>query len=671
MTLKEYLKLLQLLQRYNYEYHTLNKTTVSDDVYDSLMVKIKAFEEKNPQQIASFSPTQRVGGALTEKFSKASHSQLVLSLNDVFSFEEVVKWQARLKKLAPTVKDWHYFVDIKMDGLALVLIYEDGLFKQAITRGDGRIGEDVTVNAKTIRNLPLKLPQIRAVNKYTKGRLEIRGEVLLYKEDFKKINQKNLKAGLTTYANARNLAAGTMRQLDSKLVFQRQLAFRAYDIVGQSFVSQKEVHQTLKLLNISHNHQAQVCSNLETLKSVIESLQQQRHSLPFSTDGLVIRINDRQVFEQLGAVAKAPRAALAYKYPPEQVTTLINDIILQIGRTGAITPVAVLKPVKLAGSMITHASLHNADEIKRLDVRRGDTVIIFKAGDIIPKIEKVIHDLRPKNAESFNFEKELKKQYPKLEFERQQGEVAYRLTKNSAQLSNHLTVLALTHYASRLAVDIEGLAQANAQALVDAKLVNNLADLYNLSFEQLIVQKRFADLSSRNLISAIAQRKNPALDKFIFGLGIPQVGSQTALDLARHFKTFEKFSQASAQDFEALEGIGSKTALAITNWFASASNLKLLQDFKAAKVQPLEFKTLKKRLFNKRVVLTGSLQDYSRYEIQQMIIAEGGQMQTQVGSKTDYLVTGQKPGKNKLKMAKVLKIKILNEAEFKNLINFK
>ena len=497
MKVKQYLELIELLQRYSYEYHTLNQSTVSDAVYDSLIKQIKDFERRHPTQIVPFSPTQRVGAALSEGFEKIHHVHPMLSLSDCFSLAEVRQWHQRLLKLAEVWPDknlqqWSYFVDIKMDGLALSVIYEQGLFVRAVTRGDGQVGEDVTANAKTIRNLPLKLPELSQRAPGAHGRLEVRGEVILYKRDFEKINRRNLKVSEPLYANARNLAAGIMRRLDSRLVSDFQLAFRAYDIVGNLYQTHQEVYQTLADLHFAHNRQAGLYYDLSALEQAIQRLAKEKKALPFGSDGLVIKINQRADFERLGIAGKAPRAALAFKFPPEQATTIVEDIVLQIGRTGAVTPVAVLKATCLAGTTITHASLHNADEIERLDVRRRDTVIIFKAGDIIPKIEKVIKELRPPRSPRFNFVKELQKQHPGHRFQRLKDEVAYKLVRSSAASDSELLVLALRHYAARGAVDIVGLGKANSRLLVEAGLLENVADIHALKVEQLLSLERFA-----------------------------------------------------------------------------------------------------------------------------------------------------------------------------------
>ena len=665
---EEYLRLIELLQRYNYEYYTLDKSTVDDAVYDGLMSQVKEFESRHPDRIVPFSPTQRVGGPLSDKFQKVRHERPMLSLNDCFSIAEARQWPARISKLADNWPDrpeeWSYFVDIKMDGLALSVIYEDGHFARAVTRGDGRVGEDVTDNARTIRNLPLYLPSLAGIPETTTGRLEVRGEVILYKRDFEAINRQNQQAGEALYANPRNLAAGTMRQLDARLVASRQLVFRAYDIVGGNYATHREVYETMAKLHFSHNRQAKTCRNLEEVEKEIVALESKRERLPFGSDGLVIKVDQRDIFDRLGNVSKSPRAALAYKYPPEQTTAVVEDIVLQIGRTGAVTPVAVLKPVTLAGTTVTHASLHNADEIGRLDVRRRDTVVIFKAGDIIPKVGRVIRELRPKRAPKFDFVKELQKQYSGRRFERLPDEVAYKLIRSTSTDEDLLLVLALRHYAGRGAVDIVGLGEASSRALADAGLVKSVADIYFLKLEKLLPLERFGQLSAQNLIGAIAARKRPPLDKFIFGLGLPGVGEQLASDLAAHFKTWAKFARAKRDELEHLNGVGPKTAESIAVWFAEPRNSTLLTRFTDAGVKPATYKSAGGPLSGQRLVITGTLAAYGRPQAQRLITDAGGQLQAQVTAQTDYLIIGDKPGSSKIKTAKRQRVKMLTENQF-------
>ena len=605
---------------------------------------------------------------MSDKFQKVRHSQPMLSLADCFSISEIGQWRDRLLKLAENwprkLKNWSYFVDIKMDGLALAVIYEDGRLLRAVTRGDGRIGEDVTANARTIRNLPLKLPVLKSVPETVSGRLEIRGEVILYKRDFEAINRRNRKAGEVPYANPRNLAAGTMRQLDPRLVADRRLVFKAYDIIGGNYASHGEVYGTFAKLHFSHNRWAKAYRTIAEVEKEILSLERKRAKLPFGSDGLVIKIDRRDVFERLGNVSKSPRGALAYKYPPEQATAVVEDIVLQIGRTGAVTPVAVLSPVSLAGTTVSHASLHNADEIGRLDVRRRDTVVVFKAGDIIPKVSRVIKELRPKRSPKFNFTKELEKQYPGRRFERLPDEVAYKLVRTADSDQDVLLILALRHYAARKAVDIVGLGEANSRALVEAGLVRNVADVYFLKLEQLLPLERFGELSAKNLIEAVAARKKPPLEKFIFGLGLPGVGEQLASDLAACFGTWAKFARAKRENLEDLEGVGPKTAAGIAAWLAEERNAALLARFAEAGVKPASYKPAEGSLSGQRLAVTGTLAAYGRLQAQRLITEAGGQFQSQVTAQTDYLVIGDKPGEGKVAAAKTRAVKVLTEDEF-------
>ena len=666
MTYKQYLKLIALLQKYSYEYHTLSQSTVSDDVYDSLMADVKQFEADNPQKIAKFSPTQRVGAKAHASFKKVRHAEPMLSINDVFDFEDLKNWQTRLLKLLDLDQtQLEYFVDVKMDGLALSLIYEEGHFVQAITRGDGYIGEDVTENAQTISNLPLKLPLSSATNAYLKGRLNVRGEVVLYTKDFLAINATNLKLGKSLYANARNLAAGSMRQLQPQLVAQRPLVFRAYELLDNRLQTYSEMYQLLRDLNFSCNPWTTVCQSWSQLIKTLKNLSHQRQAWPFASDGLVVKINQRQIYLEAGRVAKAARGAVAYKFAPKKATTQVKDIVLQIGRTGIVTPVAVLKQVVLDGSAITHATLHNADEIRRLDIRRGDQVVIFKAGDVIPKIEKVLLPLRLAKASRFNFVTELKKQHPTLKFERLPGQVAYRLHKDSS--TKVILILALIHYASRSALDIAGLGKANCQLLVEEELIKDIADIYTLKSQQLASLKSWAEKSADNLVRAIAQSKRPTLNRFIYALGIAGVGQQTALDLAKHFYSFARLKQASLANLQAIAGVGQKTAEAIELWFKRPVNQKLLEKLNRLGVRPQSFKKTKNSLANKKIVISGTFRE-SRLQMQSLVIDAGGQLQAQVNQQTDYLVAGDKAGLKKLEKAQHLKIKVIDYQQFINLV---
>jgi len=498
-----------LLNQYSYEYHVLDAPSVSDAVYDSLFQELKSLEAAHPELITSDSPTQRVGNALKDGFQKVTHHSRMLSLNDVFDRADVEAWVTRIDKLLPGATH-EFFADIKMDGLACALIYEEGLLVQAVTRGDSFVGEEVTANVRTIKNVPLRLRAASGFEKFLEGRTEVRGEIVMLKSEFVALNGRQRAAGKPEFANPRNLAAGTIRQLDPQLVAERPLTFFAYDLIRDELSdvpTNSFAYEALSALGVSRNKQASVFSSVQDVMHFIDEWDEKRHDLPFNTDGLVVKVNDRAQFAKLGIVGKQPRAAVAYKYAAEQATTVVKDIVISLGRTGAATPVAVLDPVVVAGTTVQHASLHNADEIARLDVRIGDTVVIFKAGDIIPQVESVVLSLRPARSVPFDFERALRTQYPELTFERPDGEAVYRVVGATGPL---LLTKAVEHYASKAALDIDTLGEKNVVALVDAGLVQDIADLYLLTKEQLLSIDRFADISATKLIAAIAEKKTTA-----------------------------------------------------------------------------------------------------------------------------------------------------------------
>jgi len=662
-----YQELVELLNRYNYEYHVLDAPSVEDAVYDGLMQELKSLEDQHPEIISPESPNQRVGNVPLDKFEKVEHKTRVFSLNDVFGEEDVKAWVARMEKLLPG-KAHEFFCDIKMDGFSCMLIYQDGVFTQAVTRGDGRVGEDVTQNIKTINNVPLRLHESNGFEHFLKGRTEIRGEVVMYKKDFEALNKKREREGLPVFANPRNLAAGTIRQLDARLVAERPLHFRAFDILrddSSEVPSNMFAYEACTELGIVRNKEASVFTELKDVMSFVKSWEEKRHDLPFNTDGLVIKVNDKAMYRELGFVGKNPRGAVAYKYPAEQATSVVKDIVISIGRTGAATPVAVFDPVVVAGSTVQHASLHNADEIERKDVRIGDTVVIFKAGDIIPQVESVITDLRPKQSEKFDFQKELKRQYPELKFERPEGEAVYRVKGASGPL---LLRRALEHYASKGALDIDTLGEKNVKALVDAGLVGDIADIYRLTYEQVIQLERFADISSKNLLTAIADSKKPTLARFIYGLGIRHVGEQTAIDLSEAFGTVEALQNAQLEDLQAVEGVGDVVAESIVAWFADEDNTRLLEKFKEQGVEPVHHSRAQGPLHGMSFVITGSLESMGRDIAAEKIRARGGTFQTSVGNGTTYLVAGGKVGESKLKKARQLGTKIIDENELLELL---
>jgi len=666
MTRSRLEEIKKLLNQYSYEYYALDQPSVSDAVYDSLMVELKSIEAAHPEWITPDSPTQRVGNKLLEGFQKVRHERRMVSLNDVFDKNEIEAWIERTDKLMPGYKH-EFFTDIKMDGLACSLIYIDGVLSQAVTRGDSFIGEDVTNNVRTIKNVPLRLHETPGFEQFLRGRTEIRGEIVMLKRDFAALNEKQKASGQPEFANPRNLAAGTIRQLDPSLVAARPLHFRGYDVLRDNDAevpTNSFAYEALTALGITRNQQASIFTTLADVMNFVNEWDDKRHDLPFNTDGLVIKINDRALYESLGLVGKNPRGAVAYKYAAEEATTIIRDIVISIGRTGAATPVAVFDPVVVAGTTVQHASLHNADEIARLDVRRGDTVVIFKAGDIIPQVESVLKELRPADSKPIDYPAELARQYPELEFVRPAGEAVYRVKGLSGPL---ILKRSLAHFASKGALDIDTLGEKNVEALVEAKLVNDLADIYRLTKDDLLQLERFAEISAQKLIDAIAAKKHPALERFLFGLGIRHIGAQTAIDLANHFESLEAMSRATIDELREVDGVGEIVAESIVAWFADEDNVTLLEKFADLGVTP-QFSQKSDRLAGQSFVITGTLQSMGRDAAVEKIRNLGGTFQTAVAKDTTYLVAGGKVGASKLKKAEQYGTKIIDEQTLLELI---
>jgi DNA ligase (NAD+) len=659
-------ELVALLNKYSYEYHVLDRPSVSDAVYDALMQKLYALEADNPDLLRPDSPSQRVGNTPSDGFTKVEHSQPMISLHDVFSRSDVEAWVKRMDKLLPGTTH-EYFCDLKMDGLGCALVYQDGVFVQALTRGNGQVGEDVTANVRTITNVPLRLRIEAAHDFLLRGRTEIRGEIIMHKRSFENLNKEREAAGLPLFKNPRNLAAGTIRQLDPKLVAERPLAFMGYDLLRQDATevpTNMKVYEMLTDIGIVRNQQAAVFTNLHDVMGFVDRWDKARHDLPFITDGLVVKVNSREDYARLGVVGKNPRGAVAYKYAAEQATTVVQDIVISIGRTGAATPVAVFAPVNVAGTTVQHASLHNADEITRLDIRRGDTVVIFKAGDIIPQVESVITELRPKDSKPINYEEELARQYPELEFVKPEGEVVYRVKGITGPI---ILKRALQHFASKAALDIDTLGEKNVTALVESGMVTDLADIYSLTKENVLTLERFANVSAAKLVRAIAAKKRPPLEQFLFGLGIRHVGVQTAIDLVQHFGSLDAIAKASIEELRSVDGVGEVVAESIVAWFADEDNMALLSKFENLDVKP--YYTQKTgALDGKSFVVTGTLASMGRDEAAKLVRDHGGKFQSSIAKDTDYLVTGANVGASKLKKAESYGTTVLTEQMFLKLI---
>ena len=660
------------LNKLAYEYYVLDTPTADDAIYDSLFAELKNLEEEFPQIITADSPTQRIAAKPLDKFEKFQHKVQMISILDSFSDSEANAWLERITKFNPRVANATFWLDAKMDGLACSLHYENGILVRAVTRGDGLTGEIVTNNVRTIATVPLKLNnstfsnQQKDVNSadFSNGHTEIRGEIIMMKKDFAKLNEKRISEGERPFANPRNLAAGTIRQLDSRVAASRKLEFHAYDLIrddASEIPTNQFAYEKLCELGFKINKTAHLEKTFSSAIKFAHQFDNERENLPFNTDGLVIKINDRKLYDELGIVGKNPRGALAYKYPAETATTKIRDIVISIGRTGAATPVAVFDPTVVAGTTVQHASLHNSDEIERLDARIDDTVIIYKAGEIIPQVQSVITNLRPKNSSRFDFEKALREQYPELEFVRPKGEAVYRV-KNFGN-SRQILARSIQHFASRSALNIDSLGEKNVETLVMQNLIHDLADLYKLKISDLENLEGWGKISAEKLISAIKNAKNPSLSKFIYGLGIRHVGAKTALDLVENFDSIEKLSHAKLDELTEIDGVGKVVAESILAWFADEDNLNLLQKFADLNVKPYAEKT-SLELAGMNFAITGKLEKISREEAANEIRLLGGNFQTSVGKTTTYLIAGGKIGTSKKNSAEKFGTKIIDENKF-------
>lgn len=667
-------ELRRQLNQYAYEYYALDSPSVSDAIYDSLYGELKQLETKYPELITPDSPTRRIIAGSATKFQKYHHKRRMISIMDTFSDQEVYDWVSKVRRYAEKnlsiatlteLDEVNYWLDAKMDGLACSLHYRDGLLALAVTRGDGMVGEVVTDNVRVVPTVPLRLHDDPV---FTRGETEVRGELIMLRADFDQINRQLIKRGDKPFANPRNLAAGTIRQLDPQVVASRPLEFHAYDLLRDGVddaMTNQAVYEKLTQLGFKVNPEAHLESSFADAISYAHRFRTEvQPSLPFNTDGLVIKINDRKLYDRLGIVGKYPRGAVAYKYPAETATTKVRDIVLSLGRTGAVTPVAVFEPVQLAGTTVRHATLHNADEIARLDVRIGDTVVIYKAGEIIPQVQSVITGLRPASSKPYDFIRAMHRQYPELEFERPEGEAVWRVKNPGDAIT--ITVQAIKHFAGRQALDIEGLGERNAELLVSTGLASDVADIYSLTVEAVSKLDRFAELSATKLVGEIQRKKAPPLDRFIYGLGIRHVGAKTANDIAKHFTGLEDFSDSTIGQLEAIPGIGQIVAESIQGWLSDESNIRLLDKFAQLGVYPVSVRA-GGSLAGISFVITGAL-SVSRDELANQIRLRGGNFQTGVGKSTDYLVVGQRVGSSKLAKAKQLGVKVISEAQLMEML---
>jgi DNA ligase (NAD+) len=655
---KRVAKLRELLDQYSYEYYVLDAPTVPDAVYDGINNELRAIEELYPELVTADSPTQRVGGMALDKFEKAKHAFPLLSLTDVFDTDEILDWEKRIKKLVAN-RQLDYFCELKIDGLSIMLTYENGRFVRGVTRGDGVVGENVTHNLMTINSIPKKLQgEYPAI-------LNVRGEVYISKEDFVCINAEQAKQGLQTYANPRNLAAGSLRQLDSKITAKRRLKAFIYEIYDETRAqTHEQKHELLKEMGFATSEYVKYCKSIDEVIKYCLDWDEKRNDLPFQVDGIVVNVNDNRTFEELGSVGKAPRGAVAYKFPAEQVTTVVEDIRVSVGRTGALTPFAVMRPIQVAGSTVSRATLHNEDEIKRKDIRIGDTVVLQKAGDIIPEIIRPVVELRTGKERKF----EMPKTCPICggAVTRREGEAIIRCTNLECSA---IRWQQLVHFVSKDAFDIDGLGEKSIELLLNEGIVEDVADFFALKEGDLQPLERFAEKSAKNLVEAIQAKKKVTLSRFIYALGIRHVGATTANDLAAYFGSLDSIAESSVEDLMSVDGIGEVVAESIYSWFRGPENKKLLKKLNNLGVV-YEKVSRSDKLAGKIFVITGSLDDISREQAEEKIRQLGGKASSSVSKATTYLVAGSNPG-SKLSKAENLGVKIISEQELLALISEK
>jgi len=651
-------QLRETISRHNYLYHVKDESEISDEAYDSLFEELKQLEEKYPELKTGISPTQRVGGEPLDKFEKTEHKYRQWSFDDCFDFEGLQKWDIRVKKLAKEngfkESDIEYTCELKIDGLKTVLTYEEGKFVVGATRGDGKVGENITQNLKTIKSIPLKLREKKNVIAV--------GEVWLSKKELERINRERKEKGEPEFANVRNAGAGSVRQLDAKVTASRNLNSFIYDIEeikGENIETQYEEIKRLNELGFKTNPHFTLCKDINEIEKYYKSWTNKRTKEDYEIDGVVIKVNSIAIQKALGYTGKAPRWGIAYKFPAEQVTTVVEDIKLQVGRTGVLTPVAHLRPVRVAGSVVSRATLHNEDEIKRLDVRIGDTVILQKAGDVIPDIVRVLTDLRTGKEKPYKFPTKVPECGGDGSIERIPGQAAWRcVSKNSGVQQKRR----IAHFISKKALNIDGLGPKIIDVLVDENLISSFDDIFTLKRGDLLDLPRFAEKSVDNLLDSIDKSRNTTLPRFLYGLGISQVGEETAYDLADHFGSLDKIKGASINELNNIEGIGEIVAKEIHNWFRDEENEKLLDRL----LKEINIEKIKKentKFQGKTFVLTGSLSSFSRDEVKEKIKSQGGNISSSVSKNTDYVVAGEDPG-SKYDKAIELGVKVLSEDEF-------
>ena len=665
---KKIAKLREIINICVHYYYVKDESLISDYEYDLLFSELVKLEKEHPELVTPDSPTQRVGGEPLKEFRNVPHKKPMLSLSNTYSFDEVKDFHRRVLELLGN-EPVEYFAELKFDGVAISIFYENNRFSLAVTRGDGFVGDDVTLNIKTIKNLPLVTKEV-SVNGGVIRNFEVRGEVYLNVADFHKINEERISSGEKPFANPRNLASGTLKLLDPRQVAQRPLRVVAYylDTDDVKLESQSRNIELMREMGLPVSPYSKLCSNLDAVFQFIEEWKEKRHTLPFQIDGIVIKVNSLDQQNRLGTIARSPRWAIAFKYEAEKATTVLKKITLQVGRTGIVTPVAELEPVFLAGSTISRATLHNVDYIKELDLRVGDTVIVEKGGEVIPKVTGVVLEKRPPDAVEFVFP-----EYCECGLQgrlvRLPGEVAYFCEHPECpwQLRRRIE-----HFASRNAMDIEGMGEKVVDQLVTLSFLKNIASVYELHQfrDKLIELERWGEKKVDNLLEAIEESKKRPLHRLIFGLGIRFIGEGAAKILAKHFKNLDNIMKASKEDFTSIYEIGEKMAESLVRFFSDPKELEIIEKLRAYGVnfeEKEEFVTIGKKLEGLTFVLTGELQSMTRNEAKAKIEQLGGKVSSSVSKKTSFVIAGANPG-SKYSDAVKLGIKILNEEEFLELI---
>ncbi len=675
-------KLRQVIDDLRYRYHVLDDPEVTDADYDSLMRELVHYEEEYPTLRTPDSPSQRVGGKPLDKFRRIEHATPMLSLNDAFNDEELQQWENRIKRLMPH-GHFTYYAEVKMDGLAVSLVYENGVLQTGATRGDGFVGEDITNNIKTIRAIPLKLRETTKTKPYRKGRVEIRGEVYMPRKAFEWLNEARAQENQPLFANPRNASAGAVRQLDPQITASRHLEFMAYQVLAaHSLTFHHGEHDLAQELGFASNGHNKLCKTIDEVLTYWHDFEKERPHLPYQIDGLVVGIDDNNLKQRLGVVGKAPRGMIALKWPAEEVTTIIEEISVNVGRTGALTPVAHLKPVEVAGSTVSRATLHNQNEIDRKDIHIGDTVVIRKAGDVIPEVVKVIPDLRPKDAQKFVMPKHCP--ICNSPIEQKEGEAVARCSNPTCFSVQRRQ---LEHFVSKAAFNMEGLGPKILDRFIEEGLIKNFADLFELKQGDVETLERFGEKSAENIIRTIQEHKRVTLARFIYALGIRNVGYETAIDLAEFMakklgdrreitqhhgmhQFLHALDTTTEYEWNLIRDIGPVVTMSIYKFFQSKKNQAFIKDLLENGVEievPKQTLVHKEGVTGKTFVFTGTLENLTRDEAKEKARALGAELSESVSKSTDYVVVGTEPG-SKYDKAQKLGVRVLSERDYLELI---